>query len=59
MLGMLGLDVVEAEDGMRAVEIFERRGDEIDLVLLDVNMPRMGGGRRSRRYGRCGSTSVS
>lgn len=38
-----GYDVVAAEDGLAAVEIFGRRGAEIDLVLTDVMMPNLDG----------------
>jgi CheY-like chemotaxis protein len=43
MLRMLGYEVVEAGDGIEALERFgERRGD-IVLVILDLTMPRMDG----------------
>ena len=35
--------VLEACDGLDAVETFRRHQSEIDLVLLDLNMPRAGG----------------
>ena len=38
-----GYKVLEAIDGQDAVEIFERFRDEIDLVLLDLTMPRKSG----------------
>ena len=38
-----GIVVVEARDGAEAAELFRRRGGEIDLVLLDVSVPRVGG----------------
>jgi len=37
----LGVEVVEAEDGLQALE--RLRTSRIDLVLLDVTMPRMDG----------------
>ncbi|MCP4654059.1 MAG: response regulator [bacterium] len=43
MLGALGFEVLTAEDGRQAVEVFARRADEIRLVLLDMAMPRMDG----------------
>ncbi len=39
----LGYDVLVAYDGQHAVDIFQRQADEIDLVLLDMVMPRMNG----------------
>ncbi|HZW03314.1 MAG TPA: response regulator [Anaerolineaceae bacterium] len=36
-----GYDVIEAENGARAVEIYQR--ERPDLVLLDVTMPEMDG----------------
>jgi len=38
-----GYKVIEAENGIQAVEKFQQHRDEIDLVLLDVIMPRMNG----------------
>ena len=38
-----GYTVIEAENGIEAVEKFLQHRDEIDLVLLDVIMPRMNG----------------
>jgi signal transduction histidine kinase/CheY-like chemotaxis protein len=38
-----GFEVVEAVDGESGLEIVRREGDRIDLVLLDLTMPRMGG----------------
>ena len=38
-----GYSVIEAVDGQDAVRCFEERGDSIDLVLMDVVMPKMGG----------------
>lgn len=42
-LETVGYDVLTAEDGEVAVELFRRRGDEIDATLLDMTMPKMGG----------------
>ncbi|MYM98954.1 putative bifunctional diguanylate cyclase/phosphodiesterase [Duganella vulcania] len=41
MLAQVGLDAVEAEDGLQAVECFQRLTP--DLLLLDVDMPGMDG----------------
>ncbi|MDD2320635.1 MAG: PAS domain S-box protein, partial [Geobacteraceae bacterium] len=38
-----GYKIIEAENGVQAVEQFQRHRDEINLVLLDVIMPRMNG----------------
>ena len=43
MLGGFGYEVLTARDGVEAVEIFKRERENIDLVLLDVVMPRMSG----------------
>jgi PAS domain S-box-containing protein len=38
-----GFEVIEAEDGQQAVEIYEREHDRIDLVILDLTMPNLSG----------------
>lgn len=38
-----GYVVVEAEDGMQAMEAMDRIGDSTRLILCDVNMPVMNG----------------
>jgi CheY-like chemotaxis protein len=43
MLETLGYEVIEARDGLEAVEIFRHRAAEIDLVILDLVMPRLTG----------------
>jgi PAS domain S-box-containing protein len=43
MLRARGWSVCEARDGPSALEIYRERGAEIDVVLLDVQMPGMGG----------------
>jgi PAS domain S-box-containing protein len=43
MLNRLGFLVLEAKDGVEAVEVFRQRQDEIRLVLSDLTMPRMDG----------------
>lgn len=35
--------VIEAEDGEEAIKIFKERSNKIDLVLLDVMMPKLDG----------------
>jgi diguanylate cyclase (GGDEF)-like protein/PAS domain S-box-containing protein len=41
MLGQVGLDAIEAEDGEQAVE--RARSAKPDLILMDVEMPKMDG----------------
>ena len=43
MLKRSGFTVLTAADGSEAVETFRQRSGEIELVLLDMTMPRMGG----------------
>jgi signal transduction histidine kinase len=38
-----GFDVLEAEDGQEAIDVFAEHGDSIDCVLLDYSMPRRSG----------------
>jgi CheY-like chemotaxis protein len=38
-----GLDVLTVDDGLAAVEAFGRHAGEVDLVLLDVQMPGLDG----------------
>ncbi len=45
----LGYKVFEASDGLEAVEIYKQKKDEIDVVVLDVIMPRMGGGQAFKK----------
>jgi signal transduction histidine kinase/CheY-like chemotaxis protein len=44
MLTTLGYDVIIASDGEEAVSIYQEKGTHIDLVIMDVVMPGMGGG---------------
>ena len=44
-----GFRVLEARDGLEAVELFQAGRDSVDLVLLDMTMPRMGGAEAFRR----------
>ncbi len=43
MLTRLGYTVLEAKDGVEAVEIFQQHQDELRFVLSDLAMPRMNG----------------
>ncbi len=42
-LEQFGYTVLTARSGEEAVEIYTRQGDRIDLVILDLGMPGMGG----------------
>ena len=44
-----GYSVLEADDGAVAMQILERGGVDIDLVLTDIKMPRMDGVELGRR----------
>ena len=35
--------IIEAADGQEAIDIFEEKKDQIDLILLDVMMPKVDG----------------
>jgi len=43
LLERLGYNVMTAVDGVEALHMFVAGRDQIDLVLLDISMPRMGG----------------
>ena len=43
LLRQAGLQILEAENGQRAVEVFRSAPAEIALVVLDINMPVMPG----------------
>jgi PAS domain S-box-containing protein len=43
MLMRLGYAVLEAEDGIKALEVFDRHRETITCVLCDIVMPRMNG----------------
>ena len=44
LLDHLGYEVLLAENGQEALELYKKNQDKIDLVLLDMVMPVMGGG---------------
>ncbi|MFH1674437.1 MAG: PAS domain S-box protein [Pseudomonadota bacterium] len=44
LLTSLGYTVIRASSGKEAVDIYRDKNDEIDLVILDIVMPVMGGG---------------
>ncbi|WP_176962170.1 response regulator [Mariprofundus sp. NF] len=43
ILSSLGYQVITANNGMQALKIYREKGDAIDLVILDIVMPEMGG----------------
>jgi CheY-like chemotaxis protein len=43
LLERLGFDVLEAIDGVAAVDLFSQRNGDVRCVLLDLTMPRMDG----------------
>lgn len=43
ILKELGYQVLSAENGTKALQLYQQHKDEIDLVLTDVIMPQMGG----------------
>ena len=42
-LAVKGYQILEAEDGEKAVEVFEENRNKIKLILLDVMMPKLDG----------------
>ena len=44
LLESMGHRVFIARDGEEAVEVYKKNQDKIDIVLLDIVMPNMGGG---------------
>ena len=50
VLQRYGYTVLLAEDGRSAVDVFREIGDRVRLVLLDLNMPVMGGEETLRQF---------
>jgi len=48
-LGRAGYTVHEARNGQEALELFEKYGDSIDLLITDMRMPYMGGAELIRQ----------
>ena len=48
-----GYTALEAKDGEEALRVFEERGDVIELAILDVDMPKMGGKACMQRLRDC------
>ena len=44
LLEAMGYRVLLARDGKEAIEVYKKNQDEIDIVVLDMVMPTMGGG---------------
>ena len=49
LLEAMGYEVLLASNGEEAIELYEKRSDDIDIVLLDIVMPHMGGGATYER----------
>ena len=43
VLEAFGYKVLQAEDGLQAIDVFQKNQHDIDIVILDVVMPRLGG----------------
>jgi CheY-like chemotaxis protein len=43
LLEDMGYNVLLAKNGQEAVEVYQKKRDEIDIILLDIIMPVMGG----------------
>ena len=52
LLVMSGFDVLEAPDGEEALELIENLSGDLDLVLTDLNMPKVGGRELAERLAR-------
>ncbi|HOP47878.1 MAG TPA: cache domain-containing protein [Desulfobacteraceae bacterium] len=44
MLSVIGYDVISVDSGKKAVEIYMKEKESIDMIILDMIMPDMGGG---------------
>ncbi|MFQ5483887.1 MAG: PAS domain S-box protein [Desulfobacterales bacterium] len=44
LLEALGYQVISVRSGREALEVYQKKGDMIDMVILDMIMPQMGGG---------------
>ena len=50
-LSVKGYQILEAEDGEKAIEVFEENRNKIKLILLDVMMPKLDGWSVLRKIG--------
>ncbi|MCL2093610.1 MAG: response regulator [Treponema sp.] len=48
ILSQRGLEIIEAQDGQEALELFKNQAQEIDLILMDIMMPVMDGYEAAR-----------
>ncbi len=58
ILERYGYQVLVAEDGQEAVELFRRQGDQIALAILDLSMPRLSGREACRRIRQINPTAL-
>jgi len=56
LLGTLGLTAITAEHGLEALEIYQERSREIDVILLDLIMPVLGGSEVYRELRKINAT---
>ncbi|MCJ7616990.1 MAG: GAF domain-containing protein, partial [Desulfobacterales bacterium] len=49
LLEAIGYQVIIARSGEEAIEVYKKNRDDIDMVLLDISMPGMGGGEAYNR----------
>jgi CheY-like chemotaxis protein len=49
LLEQVGIDVIVANDGKEAVDLYEEHRDNIDLILMDLHMPVMNGYEAAER----------
>jgi hemerythrin-like metal-binding protein/PAS domain S-box-containing protein len=55
LLCRLGFKVLEARDGQEALEVFKANRDRVQLILMDLTMPRMDGEEAFRELRRAGA----
>ena len=53
-----GHQVTEAQDGMQAVQLCRQRGDEFDIIIMDVMMPELDGFSAVREIRKTSSVPV-
>jgi two-component system cell cycle sensor histidine kinase/response regulator CckA len=51
-LKQCGYNVIEAKDGLQAIDSVHKHGSTIDVMVTDVVMPGMSGGQLAERYPR-------